>query len=665
MAQKLLAQEEHRKAEEARRALLVREVSEAVRNKLRAKEKQLEEKKKEYKGIDGKIKKAGRALDMYYEKIRDARRAKLEHQARSLETGKEMHKLSRERRSAELDQEKLPEKIKQLQQEVTDLKVQLKAAREKEDAMIAAIKPRDNQKIAKAPTAPTQVIGQKSKATNGPNREPLQQAKRQKARPAKIATSQAQIVKPGEPAAPAGAPSQSTPKRKAYPSATKRMVPPGPNKLKQAGKDALHPQTSGVTKRESTAKGPTRSSSGKVNTSAVRAAVKATGGIGSSQRPKDGSRQYQKPTPKSLKPSSSRTGPGDQAPAQKRSTKPSAGSKAAKTSASGTGSIGKISGASKAASSTDSGAAASPGKKHARDGSSDKTTRQVTADDTAAKSNSQTNGKKRSASNNADDSGKESKRQKLSARSEPKGLVNSWNACFSNAVIQFLDAALEGHDVDALLGELNDVETLGLTARDISRFDSTAFARQMPRDLDAKETALRSAIKAAARAGETDKLSAAKHLRKVLEEMRRDSEEKRIASASPYLLQSVVAWGAADDADRPDDEISERQKLSGDSQEDAFEYYQLLLNDLIADTRAGDGDALNEVFQIESETRDCCTDAKCGKKSDPRKAIDNYHNVDVKLEKDEESTSLKKLFEASLESPKVGLYCKDEKVPDR
>jgi hypothetical protein len=670
VAQQLRARDEHRKAEEARRALLVREVSEAVRDKLRAKEKEFEEKKNGYRGIDGKIKKAERALDKHIEKIRDARRAKLEHKARGLETGKVKNTLSRDLRSAQLDLEKLPEKIKQLQQEVAGLKVELKAARDKEDVMIAAIKssslapkgkPGDKQKTAKAPTGPAQVIGKKRKATNEPSREPLQQVKRQKAGPAKVTTSQAQGVKPGEPTAPACAPSQSTPARKAHPSTTKRMVPPGPNKLKQAGKDALRAQTSGVTKHESTAKGPTRSSSAKVNTSAVKAAVKATGGTDSSQRPRDGSRQDQKPAPKSTKPSSPRTGPGDQAPGQKRSRKLSAGSKAAKTSAPGTGSNGKISGASEAASSTGSGAAASPAEKDARDGSSEKTARQVTADDTAARSSSQPNGKKRSASDDADDSSEESKRQKLSARSEPKGLVNPWNACFSNAVIQFLDAALEGYDVDALLGELNDVETFGLTARDISRFDSTAFAGQMPRDLDTKETALRSAIKTAARAGETDKLSAAKHLRKVLEEMRRDSQEERIANISPYLLQSVRAWGAADDADRPDDEISERQKMSGDSQEDAFEYYQLLLNDLIADTSAGDGDALNEAFQIESETRECCTDADCGMKSDPRKAINNYHNVDVKLEKGEESTSLKKLLEASLESPKVGFYCKDEK----
>lgn len=106
----------------------------------------------------------------------------------------------------------------------------------------------------------------------------------------------------------------------------------------------------------------------------------------------------------------------------------------------------------------------------------------------------------------------------------PRGLVNRRNACFSNVVIQLLDAALEGHDPTALLGA---------PFGDESSQSSKKIAE------------IKAMIRDAAASGNTAAVSPARHLRTLLAKMHQaPSEDGMIETTpSPVLFQSVLAHG--------------------------------------------------------------------------------------------------------------------------
>ena len=234
------------------------------------------------------------------------------------------------------------------------------------------------------------------------------------------------------------------------------------------------------------------------------------------------------------------------------------------------------------------------------------------------------------------------------ARTELKGLTNHNQSCFSSVVIQMIDAAMDEATLDALLGDVDDsVETFGLKDATCKRFDSAVWLETMSKGLKQKQAVLRAAIKAAAKADETAKVSATKHLRSVLANLRDDYHD----TVSPYIFQSVLAFGASADIDRTADGLSARQQMSGDTQEDCFEYYQALLNALIEDPHAQDADALKKLFEVETATKDVCQHAGCGYESEVRKSVNNYLSVDVpKVDGNTGSADFGKLLKASRSS---------------
>lgn len=173
------------------------------------------------------------------------------------------------------------------------------------------------------------------------------------------------------------------------------------------------------------------------------------------------------------------------------------------------------------------------------------------------------------------------------------------------------------------------METFGLTNEDIAKFDNGRHASRMPVALKKQDTELRSAIKATARNGEVDKLSAAKHLRKVIEDLHDQGKGSESVAVSPYLLQSVLAWGDAEDAFSISDDLSSREKISGNTQEDALEYFQLLLNSLAEDPYTADPGSFTRLFEIETETTRSCDELQCNFSKTQPKAVHNYHNTDV------------------------------------
>jgi hypothetical protein len=50
------------------------------------------------------------------------------------------------------------------------------------------------------------------------------------------------------------------------------------------------------------------------------------------------------------------------------------------------------------------------------------------------------------------------------------GLINNGNQCFANATLQFFDAAMDGHDLDLLLGK--DVSTKPFLEPNLDEYDS-------------------------------------------------------------------------------------------------------------------------------------------------------------------------------------------------
>ena len=229
------------------------------------------------------------------------------------------------------------------------------------------------------------------------------------------------------------------------------------------------------------------------------------------------------------------------------------------------------------------------------------------------------------------------------------GLINHQNSCFSAVVLQLLDAALEDQDLDSLLDELDDsLETFGLDVQKCKLFDKTIHIGDLEPKLVEKQKAVRKAvrkaIKASAKAGETEKISAAKHLRKLLGDLQTEYQGEAAKKVSPYIFQSVFAFGGAEDAALASNDLSDRQQMSGDAQEDSFDYYQRVLNTVAEDPHVADANALKSLFEVETETRDVCMRLGCGYKSEPRKATSNYHDISVPEKKRGEHCSLESLL---------------------
>lgn len=238
---------------------------------------------------------------------------------------------------------------------------------------------------------------------------------------------------------------------------------------------------------------------------------------------------------------------------------------------------------------------------------------------------------KASGKNTGSESGKGVKKPaKPVKRRGLNGLINHNQSCFSSVVIQMLHAALEEGLVDRVIGLLDEkVETFGLSGADCTQFDMTAHLGDLDRQQRKQQKALRAAIKDAARAGETEKVSVAKHLRALLASMREEHTGAADKNVSPYLFQSVFAFGATEDADRSSRDLSHRQKLSGDVQQDCFEYYQKVLEVLDNDPHTKDPVALKELFEIGTRTRDVCAQEGCGYKSSWRYSSENFQSVNV------------------------------------
>lgn len=216
------------------------------------------------------------------------------------------------------------------------------------------------------------------------------------------------------------------------------------------------------------------------------------------------------------------------------------------------------------------------------------------------------------SSTSAGAAGTASPSSKKAPRMPFKGIKNIGASCFSSVVIQLVDAALNGKNPDGLLAELTETDPCGITNADCKRTNS--FGLVLQKNL----RKVRDAVRGYASKGDADKVSVAKHLRKLLEDLRNDSGDDDI---SALRFQTVMADG------KPGHYA--RHAMGGESQEDVSEYYNLMLNALDEEETANTTRLLSS-FEIPTQTTFVCSGKNgCGYRSQRRTDKSNEHMIPV------------------------------------
>ena len=599
--------------------------AEDIRNRLKNKEKQLEWEISLKPALNKDVKDANDRIEKLQAEVAKLRKKKDEHQAKAIETGR-LLKWWKKQRDAVETLEEHPEKIRALQKAVRELREDLSTANEAEKERKAAYEARKAAVQAPQPNTtnplpPVNSLGHIWGTTAGTKRKAIDESQQE---PKRARTDTSALT---------SAPHQPPPSRKNTSATNTQKTPNGQRRTMQTSRTNLRPQQSNGTKSEAAPPASSRPNDPKVNPTTVNAAGKATTGTISSTPNNAAQGQGKKNMTAPTQLRSSRKATDGQSARQKSNGKPNTTKKAGDKAPQSTGNNRRISGKSKSTNGAATGkktkemSKSSSGSKsiYEKSGGSRRMTRSTGPVEQSNEDATPPKNKKRSASDDDDDD-RGSKRQKTGDH-VPKStrLRNGSQACFSNVIVQLLDAGLGGHDIDALLGEVKDFEP----------FSSTTGRK------------LIELIKAAAVAGETEKLSAVKHLRELLAKTHAEYNAQTGKLVDPKVFRLAVAYGAAEDAMRND--------MDGTIQQDAFEYYQMLLNILLEDRSLANEEAFRAQFEIETEIRDKCT--ACKHKSDPRIAINNYHGINVLVEGDsnfDEWDMTDDLFAKSLHSPKEG-----------
>ncbi|KAK5700592.1 ATP-dependent DNA helicase srs2 [Elasticomyces elasticus] len=217
---------------------------------------------------------------------------------------------------------------------------------------------------------------------------------------------------------------------------------------------------------------------------------------------------------------------------------------------------------------------------------------------------------------------------------KPTGAYRHDSECFSIAVIQLLVAALDGKDLDEVLGPVN-----GNVALDVDTDTACQLNKGMKlsaRSMDDVPRTVRKAVKAL---GDHAKIGLKNKLRQILHDLRDDQTSKAV---SLYSFQTLFAVGSVDD--------QERSHLDGRTQQDSFEFFQKLMNVLCDGDDATASDALKSLFEV-STTTSCICNAGNVKDATPQpKAM--YHTVIVPADKaaDGQAHDLQRLINDSMQN---------------
>ncbi|KAK5676265.1 hypothetical protein LTS10_011077 [Elasticomyces elasticus] len=218
----------------------------------------------------------------------------------------------------------------------------------------------------------------------------------------------------------------------------------------------------------------------------------------------------------------------------------------------------------------------------------------------------------------------------------PRGLHNHDQGCFCIGVLQVLDAAVNGRDLDTILGSLGDTEKYGAADDLVKRLKQGAKLKNLRHnDPEAK---LRAGVKAST---VDDAKQVRDHLHDVLNKLRDDGTPGAISS---FLLQMAFAYGAAG---TEAGSLSEREVLSGKTQEDCVEFYQKL-QDVLCEGFDEMAEAWGSLFQVSTTTNDVCVNG-CAQDTIPESVTSSDHDITVASSKDP-SQDLQTLFDDSLKS---------------
>lgn len=187
-----------------------------------------------------------------------------------------------------------------------------------------------------------------------------------------------------------------------------------------------------------------------------------------------------------------------------------------------------------------------------------------------------------------------------------RGLINIKQACFANAAIQLLNAALTLDEIRKLRGS-DELSSFSYTYQKLrSLFDDCGVQKSSARKEIEK---LRNNVAAQ---GAEKKIPIAPYLGQVLLDMREGiSHKSKSANVNPILLQQAFAYGGH----------QSRRRYGGDTQEDAFEYLMLLVNAV-----AEEHPFMSQVFETSSTVLE-----RCGECAQEKRAVETRfgHKVQV------------------------------------
>jgi hypothetical protein len=219
------------------------------------------------------------------------------------------------------------------------------------------------------------------------------------------------------------------------------------------------------------------------------------------------------------------------------------------------------------------------------------------------------------------------------------GLVNNNQQCFANSVIQLVDAALDDHDVDMVLGKNGSTtpfteQTLtpdNHEHEDLPQPTRRSKGKKDEKKRECKVTRIKSLIhdriQKVRTQGKLGALSLRGHLRALINRMRQHKGTGSSKLVTPIVFQQVLAYG---------DEEAGLEHLDGRQQEDCYEYFQAVVNGLKNDTSRDTSikeseeksEIVNSLFETKTSTRTLCSNEDCDYQSENSiRDVQNAHTV--------------------------------------
>jgi hypothetical protein len=218
------------------------------------------------------------------------------------------------------------------------------------------------------------------------------------------------------------------------------------------------------------------------------------------------------------------------------------------------------------------------------------------------------------------------------------GLLNHSTQCFANATLQFFDAAMDGHDLDLVLGK--DVSTKSFSDPNLTTKDEEdPFDTDAPKEgkkpkskIGKIKASIRDRIKKLRSGKNLKDISPRKHLRALLSRMRGSKDTTQPKWITPMVCHQIIAFGGAE-------ENAAFEDLDGTTQQDCYEYFGALMAGATSNTTEGPGDATEEdiesaaalksMFEIRSETATVCNNPSCDHKGTVRAETNNPISTSV------------------------------------